>query len=126
MKRLSIIIALLTYLVLNLGISLNVHYCGDTVSFVDFFPTKKKSCCDIKTQTCCHDKLAVLQSNTIQNEVGTFKYIVKKSTATIIPTVYFSITEILPSITTSKVEKLPYEELTSSPPLYILNQVFRI
>lgn len=58
MKKIAILSVLMTYLVLNMGISMKVHYCGDAVSFVDFFPVSEKTCCGGKKKAdCCSDKL---------------------------------------------------------------------
>ena len=126
MKKIFIITALLTYLVLNLGISLNVHYCGDAVSFIDFFPIKKKSCCEKEAASCCHNKLAVIQTNTIQDEVSTLQFVCKKSCTDIIPTAYYSLNESTLEVETSNDVSIPHFKFRSSPPLYVLNQVFRI
>lgn len=126
MKRIAIIVALLTYLTLNLGISMNIHYCGDTIRFIDFFPIEKKSCCSIKTKTCCNDKLAVIQNNTVQDGVSTFQYTIQKSYTAIIPTVYFSVTETVNPLAVTNNFTPARFLVKSTPPLYILNQVFRI
>lgn len=67
MKKLAIISALVMYLVLNLGISVKLHYCGDSISFIDFFPVAHKSCCKIPKASCCKDKVAYVNPETTQS-----------------------------------------------------------
>jgi hypothetical protein len=57
------------YLMLNLGISVKIHYCGDSVSFIDFFPVEQKNCCKNKQASCCKDKIAYINPETTQASV---------------------------------------------------------
>ncbi len=66
-KRIALISVLATYLVLNLGISIKLHYCGDSISFIDFFPVEEKNCCKDKKATCCKDKIAYINPETTQH-----------------------------------------------------------
>lgn len=59
----------MVYLVLNLGISVKIHYCGNSISFIDFFPVEQKNCCKTKQASCCKDKIAYINPETIQSSV---------------------------------------------------------
>ncbi|HVD98745.1 MAG TPA: hypothetical protein VNB90_11125 [Cytophagaceae bacterium] len=65
-KRIAIISALAIYLVLNLGISVKLHYCGDSISYVEFFSVEKKNCCKNPKANCCKDKIAYINPETNQ------------------------------------------------------------
>lgn len=67
MKKIAIISSLVIYLVLNLGITVKLHYCGDKISFVDFFPVAQKNCCKSKQASCCKDKVAYVNPETTQS-----------------------------------------------------------
>lgn len=74
MKRIALIVVLTVYLVLNLGISVKVHYCGNAISFVDFFPVEQKNCCKSKQASCCKDKIAYINPETTQTSVQTIHF----------------------------------------------------
>jgi hypothetical protein len=57
------------YLVLNLGISMKIHYCGDSISFIDFFPMEESNCCKDKKASCCKDKIAYINPETVQSGI---------------------------------------------------------
>jgi hypothetical protein len=47
---------------------MKLHYCGGVISFIDFFPVSEKSCCEGKKKaSCCKDKIARINSETIQD-----------------------------------------------------------
>ena len=54
----------LMYLAFNIGLGVNVHYCGDRVSSVDFAFVGASCCCDAMEEPsdCCSDETFVFQS----------------------------------------------------------------
>ena len=75
MKRIALLSALMVYLVLNLGISVKIHYCGGSVSFIDFFPVEQKNCCKDKKASCCKDKIAYIHPETTQSSVQMVEFL---------------------------------------------------
>ncbi len=74
MKKIALISVLLTYLILNLGISVKFHYCGNSISFIDFFPVEHKHCCEDKKASCCKDKIAYVNPETTQVATQTIEF----------------------------------------------------
>lgn len=69
-KKIALISVLAIYMVLNLGISIKLHYCGDAISFVDFLPfNTKENCCGGEKPACCKDKIALVNPQTTQDNI---------------------------------------------------------
>jgi hypothetical protein len=68
-KKIAIVSFLAIYLFLNLGITMKVHYCGDSISYIDFLPVTKKTCCGGEKASCCKDKLTHIAPETIQETI---------------------------------------------------------
>ncbi len=74
MKRIALISVLAAYLILNLGISVKLHYCGGSISFVEFFPIAHKNCCQDKKASCCKDTIAYINPETTQAGVENVQF----------------------------------------------------
>jgi hypothetical protein len=73
-KKITIVLFLAVYLVLNLGITVKVHYCGNRVSSIDFFPVTKKSCCGVEKASCCKDKYTHIAPETTQDIIKSISF----------------------------------------------------
>jgi hypothetical protein len=70
MKRLFAIFFCFVYLVPTLGISLNLHYCGETLTAISLFNIGDKNCCcgeEEESDDCCKDKSVNCQVKEGQN-----------------------------------------------------------
>lgn len=127
-KKIVLISTIIVYMLLNIGISMKIHYCGDTIDFVDFFALSEKTCCEgIKKPSCCSDKVAFITPGSLQDNlritVITFtnyaKFNLVKNDFT-----------FLSELETQKAdpEKVGFyvDFKYQKVPLYILNEVFRI
>lgn len=129
MKRVSIILLSLFYLVLATGISINFHYCGNKLKNIAILGTNaKKDCCKSKKMKmgCCKEKTFVIYKvNDGYQDTRTVFSSQLFEQVTFVPS--FEYTQILnparslllfPDFHTS-----PYR---SSSPIYILNRTFRV
>jgi len=127
MKRIAVISFLLTYLVLNIGISMKVHYCGDAISFIDFFPIEEKSCCGDVTASCCSDKLAFISPDVVQDytSVAEVSFTDYAQYAEVNKDFSILATLISEQSRTQKFE-IVHRDFLHTVPIYLRNQSFRI
>lgn len=74
MKKLITSIAVICYLVVTCGFTINFHYCMDRLVSVHFFETKADYCqqCGMKihqSHGCCRDEVSVVKVAQDQNKV---------------------------------------------------------
>ena len=87
MKKTSIIIASIFYLLLSVGVKVNAHYCGEVLSSISFFDFKTKSCCGVKEveSKCCKDKVAFLKIADSHTENSTLSFVAPEFSELILP-----------------------------------------
>ncbi len=76
MKKIILLLFLPIYLILNLGISIKLHYCGNAIHSIDFSSVASSTCCgEDKKPSCCKDKIAHLNSETTQDTTPLVKFL---------------------------------------------------
>ena len=122
---------LLLYLLAATGLEVRAHYCGDALQSISMAGDPEKDCCGDREMTsrCCYDKV-------VKVECADDQYTVK--TALRAPAVEFSLALVPPAVVFSDFR--PYRPAfsqrlkplsrgplrSSSRPIFLLNQVFRI
>jgi hypothetical protein len=129
LKQLAIISVLITYLALNLGISFNIHYCGEDVRSIDFYSQTENNCCEKKgTDSCCKYATAHLQSGEAQDLAKLIQLSIPDlaSIAVLIPYYSFKnvLSEVMPNAQTHFAKLRSF--LHSKIPLYLRIGVLRI
>lgn len=129
MRKIAVILLLLLYLIPTFGINITVHYCGGEFSSLTFGTTAKNKCaCGSKKmkKNCCEDKTFSYEVDNDQAKIqecllnfsNSFNLDLALSASFELCYVCF------PSIVTEYYFYHPPNKV--KPPLYILNQVFRI
>ena len=127
MKKVTVLSFLAIYLLLNFGISMKIHYCGDSISFVDFFALSTKTCCGGKKPPCCKDEIAYVNPSIIQDNSGVLNYSFPDYAKYNLVNYDFSFLSIYESKRVKQYENcLPIEFIHQKVPLYLYNNVFRI
>jgi hypothetical protein len=127
-KKIALISVLAIYLVLNLGISIKIHYCGDAISFIDLFPVNiEKNCCGGEKPACCKDKIAFVNPQTIQDNIQVAHFSFPDYAKFNLIIQDFSLLSVLESQNTEVNIFTPHREsLHHKVPLYLRHQVFRL
>lgn len=84
-KRCTLILLALLLLVSNVGLAVNVHYCGDNIISLSLKPivaqSNEASCCDklvLKKDSCCKDEVVSFQKKSdvaISKAIASYSYI---------------------------------------------------
>ncbi len=129
MKKFVITILLFLYLIPTFGINVTVHYCGGNISSIAFGAVNKDKCAcgsNKMKKNCCEDKTFSFEvdddQTRTQESVLTFTYSLVFD-ITLPQSFEFSYTSF-PVLASSDYFHHPSNYV--KPPLYILNQVFRI
>lgn len=129
MKRITIILLLICYLIPSIGLSVTTHYCGGKLASISILNIKSPTCrCGKKPMKkgCCKDKATILKIKDTQQFSKQVSLSASK-TFTFQP-LYSVLTDLNSSITTYKLN-IPFAHpppLQKSEPLYLLNRVFLI
>ena len=126
LKRFTIIFMLFTYLLFNAGISISMHYCGNTLTSTEFFATNKGCICSTPEEephSCCKD-VQVESSKDDQKSVTLYKLAIEK---VVIAEVKFFVAEFIKlyeaeANLSSTYHSPPFYKV----PLFIFNQIFRL
>ena len=130
MKKITATIALIAYLTLSCGFTVNAHFCMDRLASVHFFGEKAERCgqCGMEihqSDGCCRDEISIVQLSQDQVKIPvTIFEIPPAANPAILPSFYIH----------SPLLAVPAERhfLNHLPPLlslqntYLLNSVFRI
>ena len=129
MKKSTVILLLLCYLIPAIGLSVKQHYCGGKLASVSILFTNSLSCpCGKKPmkKDCCKDKTTILKLKDIQNISKNFVTNFAKTFKIFVPS-YPVFNYHFSEVAFEK--HLPFEHpppLQKSEPFYLLNSVFLI
>jgi hypothetical protein len=128
MKRITAIFFLLTFLIANTGMAVNVHYCGGKLSSINFFSLDNHPCkCGKKAmkKDCCKDKTTFLKmkDDVVKSNITTFKITTLKHIISLPNPI-----EFVPSAQTQLVVLTLYHPPPFKPkaPIYLLDRVLLI
>src|SRR5688572_16772838 len=79
MKKITVVILLLCYLVASAGVIVNFHFCMDELASAKLFEKKSKKCgnCGMHSETsngCCRDEVQVIKMEDDQKVAESFSY----------------------------------------------------
>jgi hypothetical protein len=130
MKKFTVTLALIAYLVVSCGFTVNVHFCMERLASVHLFGDKAEQCgqcgMDIhESDGCCRDEMGIvkLQQDQVKIPVTGFEFPVLEQLA-VLPSFFL--------VAPRTAEPAKKHFLNHSPPLlsmqdsYLLNGVFRI
>lgn len=129
MKKITIIIMAIIYLLLSIGIKVNTHYCGNMISSVDFF-FDSKHCCGKEglTKKCCRDHISYYKLSDKQESHPILIFAASDFTEVLIPGIDYLKTFLLSE---QESPVLSFIFFDSDPPLrknpvYIINRSLRV
>lgn len=132
MKKVSVILLLLLYLLPNLGFSISAHYCADELASWSITENGGNICpCNNKPikKDCCENKKVVIKSTIDQKDTPVESFDFSKNCAIVflVPTLFSPYTKVF----SSKNIKIDNYSLFHPPPLrqlpiYLLNSNFLI
>ncbi len=75
-RKAAALVLMVFYLVLSIGVNLNVHFCGGNLKSVSVSSEGSKCCCDSeeKSNKCCSDKSVFVQYDTDEKQVSSFRF----------------------------------------------------
>ena len=128
MKRITAIIFLLSFLIANSGIAVNVHYCGGKLSSINFFSSNIHLCkCGKKAmkKNCCKDKTAFLKmkDDLVKTNLTAFKIYTSKLILALPKPIEFVPTAQTQLVVLSLYHPPPFKPKS---PIYLLDRVLLI
>ncbi|MBK0370400.1 HYC_CC_PP family protein [Flavobacterium agrisoli] len=119
-KKYTSFFLVILMLVSNIGLALNVHYCGENVASVSFdkkvYTPKEEKCCAVNktNKTCCKDKVVVVEKKSDNATVKSFSFEIALPFVNqlYVPLVFEEMSFSLHS------KILPYYVEANAPPLY--------
>jgi len=125
LKRFSLLVLTVLYLITTSGFALSLHYCGKLLTGFEI-NSPAKSCVKIAKLKCCKDKQIKVKLKDA-HQVADFSFQAQNQTIVVPqPTFCFDFTSPLKHIPTLCFNKAPPHYRTCSVPAFIQNCSFRI